>query len=99
MHLNKPSRWILRQMDLLRNLDDVLVWMLYRWTCGCTWTLLTLLLLFTIDAQKMDMLMHSDTVESCCYCSLWMPQEMDLLFHMNIVNIIVTVIVICYQRL
>ena len=37
-------------------------------------------LLFTIDAQQMDMLKHSDTVESCCYCLLWMPEQMDLLF-------------------
>ena len=86
-------------MDLLRNLCDVSVWILYIWTCGCTWTLLTLLLLITMDAQQLDMLMHSDTVESCFYCSLWMPQQMGLSLHMDIVNIIVIVIVICYQRL
>ena len=57
------------------------------------------LLLFTMDTQQMDMLMHSDTVESCCYCSPWMPQQMDLLLHTDIVNIIVILIVICYQRL
>ena len=45
-----------KQMDLLRNLDGVSVWMLYRWTCGCTQTLL----LFTMDAQQIDMLMHRD---------------------------------------
>ena len=53
MHLNELSRWIPKQMDLLRNLDEVSVWILYRWTCGCTWTLL----LLVMDAQQMDMLM------------------------------------------
>ena len=56
------------------------------------------LLLFTMDAQQMDMLIHRDTVESCCYCSLWMPQQMDLLLHMDIVNIIVIVIVIFFIK-
>ena len=58
MHFSEPSRWIPKQTDLLRNLDEVSVWMLYRWTSGCTWTLL----LLTMDAQQMDMLMHSDFV-------------------------------------
>ena len=41
-------------------------------------------LLFTIDAQQMDMLMHSDFI-NYYYYSLWMPQQMDLL-HTHIVN-------------
>ena len=88
MHLNNPSRWILWQMYLLRNLDDMSVWMLYIWTSACTQTLLTPLLLFTINDQETDMLMHIDTGESCCYCSLWMPQHIDLLLHTGIVNIV-----------
>ena len=56
-----------------------------------------ILLLSTMDAQQMDMLKQSHSVESCCYCPLWMPQQTDLLLHIHIVNIIV--IVICYQRL
>ena len=56
MYLIKPSRWIPKQTDLLRNLAEELVWILYRWTHGCTWTLL----LFIMVAQQMDMLMHSD---------------------------------------
>ena len=55
-------------------MNSFTVWMLYRWTCGCT----QMLLLFTMDAQQMDMLMHSDFV-NYCYCLLWMPQQMDLL--------------------
>ena len=38
--------------------------MLYRQTCGCTWTLL----LFTIDVKQMDMLMHSDFVNYFIVC-------------------------------
>ena len=63
--------------------------MLYRWTCGCTWTLL----LFTVGAQQTDMLMHSDFV-NYYYCSLWMPQQTDLLLHMDIFNIVVIVIIL-----
>ena len=70
MCVSKTSRWILRQMDLLRNLDEV--------HYGCS----------------TDMLMHMDSVNSCCYCLLWMPQQMDMLLHMDIVNIIVIVIII-----
>ena len=36
VNLNYISRWIAMQTDLLRSLDVVLVWMLYRQTCGCT---------------------------------------------------------------
>ena len=31
---------------------------------------LILVLLLAIDAQQMDLLMHMDTVNSCCYCLL-----------------------------
>ena len=56
--------------------------------CVISWVL------FTMDAQQKDLLMHMDTLDSCCYCLLWMPQQMNLLLHTDIVN--TTVIVICY---
>ena len=46
-----------------------------------------------MDAQQMDLLMHMDTVDSYCYCLLWMPQQMDMLLHMEIVNIIVIYVI------
>ena len=52
------------------------------------------LLLFTVDVQQMNLLMDMDTGNSCYYCSLWMPQQMDMLLHMDIVNIIVIVITV-----
>ena len=69
---------------------------------GLSW-----LLLFTMDAQQMDVLMHTgyvtcycslwmhmDTVNNYCCCLLWMPQQTDMLLHMDIVNIIVIVILL-----
>ena len=38
--------------------------------------------------------MHSDTVEYCCYCSLQMPHQTDLVLHTDIVNIFVIVIIV-----
>ena len=110
------SRWIPKQMDLLRNLDDVhygcpadgiadahwlcyclcyhSLWMPSRQTCWCTWTLLLLVLLFVMDAMQMDLLMCIDTVDSYCYCVLWMSQQMDMFLHMDIVNIIVIAVLL-----
>ena len=47
-----------------------------------------------MDAQQMDLLMQMDTVISHCYCLLWMPQQTDMLLHMDMVNIIVIVIIV-----
>ena len=41
----------------------------------------------------MDLLMHMDTVNSF-YCSLWMPQQMDMLLYTDIVHIIGIVIIV-----
>ena len=92
----KTSRWIPRQKDLLRNMDDVfcLLWMFSRQAHWCTQTLLLLVLLFAMDAQQTDLLMHMGTVNSCFYCLLWMPQQTDMLLHKDIVNIIAIVIIV-----
>ena len=42
----------------------------------------------------MDFLMHMDIVKYYCYCSPWMPQQMDMFFHMAIVKIVVIVIIV-----
>ena len=39
------------------------------------------------------MQMHSDFV-NYCYCLLWMLQQMNLLLHTDIVNIVVIVIIV-----
>ena len=71
-----------------------LLWMPSKQTCWYTWTVLSLVLLFAVDAQQMDLLVHMDTVDFYCYCSLWMPQQMDMLLHMDIVNTVIIVIIV-----
>ena len=51
-----------------------------------------------MDAQQIDMLIHSDFV-NYCYCSLWMPQQMDMLLHTDIVNIVVIIIIVINYKI
>ena len=47
-----------------------------------------------MNAQQIDLLMQMDTVNSC-YCLLWLLQQMEVLLHMDIVNIIVIIVIKC----
>ena len=46
-----------------------------------------------MDGQQTELLRHMDAVDSYC-CLLWMPQQMDMLLHMDIVNIIVIIVIL-----
>ena len=56
VHLNYTSRWISMQMDLLRNLDAVSVYMLYCQGCRCTETL------GHHGYPAVDLLLHSEMI-------------------------------------
>ena len=74
-------RWMLPQRDLWIVYGHTLVLdgCFYRWTFSCMWTPWTTIQMNT-EAERLA------EEPEWCFCLLWMPQQIDLLLHMDTIR-------------